>query len=335
MGTVAAIARPTRWSNPSARGDDAGQTPAVRDWLPIDRLRRGLRAWGLDDADVVPIVPGVTADVFLIMQSGERWVAKYNYDYRDHFETGLRVSQVVADRVAGGRFDVAVPVSTSAGALTEMVEWPDGHHHPLALLTFVRGDPLRGDEPDATSVIGDVCGRVHAALLEVRPDDVGIRQLPGEPDFDHPDRDAGEHGWLHRAARVLDRQTRDRRDEVRAAVSVWDGPDIRRTPDSVGLLDFGHSGLQPIPHVVANRSLVVSLNDESRLEPFLVAVERHLPLTPAEHELLPRYRLLNAAIYARWVAMERVTRGEPSFNDRWFQELLAMLRRHGADRLTD
>jgi Ser/Thr protein kinase RdoA (MazF antagonist) len=307
----------------------------VREGLPIDGLRRGLRAWGLEQADVIAIVPGVTADVFLIMQSGERWVAKYNYDYRDHFEIGLHVSQLVADRVTGDRFEVAVPVPTNAGELTEMVEWPDGHHHPLALLTYVRGDPLRGEEPAATSIVGDVCGRVHAALLEVRPDDVGIRQLLGEPDFDHPDRDAGDHGWLHRAARALDQETRERRGEVRAAVSVWDGPDIRRARDSIGLLDFGHCGLQPIPHVVANRSLLVSLNDESQLEPFLEAVERHLPLTPAEHELLPRYRLLNAAIYARWVAMERVTRGEPSFNDPWFRQLVSMLRRYGADPPAD
>lgn len=307
----------------------------MRDGLPIDRLRHGLRAWGLEDADVVSIVPGVTADVFLIMRAGARWVAKFNYDYRDHFEIGLRVSQFVADRVAGDRVEVAVPVPTNAGELTEMVEWPDSHTHPLALLTYVQGDPLRWNERDATAIVGDVCGRVHTALLDVRPDEVGVRAVPGEPDFDHADRDAGEHEWLHRAARALDRETRTRRNEVREAVSVWDGPDIRRARNSVGLLDFGHCGLQPIPHVVANRSLLVSLNDESQLEPFLAAVERHLPLTPAERELLPRYRLLNAAIYARWVAMERVTRDEPSFNDPWFQQLVAFLRRHGADRSAD
>ena len=117
-------------------------------------------------------------------------------------------------------------------------------------------------------------------------------------------------------------------------VSVWDGPDIRRTPTSVGLLDFGHCGLQPIADVVANRSLLVSLTDESRLDPFLAAVERHLPLTANERGLLPRYRLLNAAIYARQVAMERMTRSDPSFNDRWFRELVALLRQE-ADNIDD
>ena len=77
---------------------------------------------------------------------------------------------------------------------------------------------------------------------------------------------------------------------------------------------------------MANRSLLVSLTDESRLEPFLAAVERHLPLTATERALLPRYRLLNAAIYARWVAMERAARGDQSFNDRWFRDLVALLR---------
>lgn len=303
----------------------------MREGLPIDRLRRGLQAWGLGRAEVVPIVPGATADVFLVMDSGARWVAKCNYDYREHFEVGLRVSRIVHDRIADDRLEVAVAVPTTAGALTEMVEWPDGHEHPLALLTYVRGDPLTGDEHDAPAIVGDVCGRVHASLLDVGGGEVGVRDVPGEPDFDHPDRDAGEHEWLHRLARRLDRETRERRGEVRVAVSVWDGPDIRRTSTTVGLLDFGHCGLQPVAHVVANRSLLVSLTDDAALEPFLAAVERHLPLTAAEHELLPRYRMLNAAIYARWVAMERVVRGDPAFNDRWFRDLVAFLQRSTDD----
>ena len=263
--------------------------------------------------------------------AGERWVAKYNYDYREHFEVGLRVSQVVHDRIANDRVEVAVAVPTTTGALADMVEWPDGHHHPLALLTYVQGDPLRADDLDAATIVGDICGQVHASLLDVQPEHVGLRHLPGEPDFDHPDRDAGEHAWLHRLARRLDRETRERRHEVRQAVSVWDGPDIRRTLTSVGLVDFGHCGLQPIAHVVANRSLLVSLTDESRLEPFLAAVEHHLPLTPTERDLLPRYRMLNAAIYARWVAMERVTRSDPTFNDRWFRDLVALLQQEPDD----
>lgn len=79
--------------------------------------------------------------------------------------------------------------------------------------------------------------------------------------------------------------------------------------------------------MVANRSLNAALTDESRLAPFLAAVEAHLPLTEVEREQVPIHRLRNLAIYARWVAMERVARCDPTFNERWFGDLLAALRR--------
>lgn len=299
----------------------------MRDALPVDRLRDGLRAWGLQGADVVEIKPGVTADVFLILRGNDRWVAKFNYDYRDYFEVGLRASQVVSTRVGSASFRVAVPVETEAGDLTELIEWPDGHEHPLALLTFVAGDPLSSDDAQAPGVLGDVCGRVHAALLDVAPAEVGIAKLPEQPDGNYPDRDAGEFGWLHGLWRELEATAWEHRHRVRHAVAVWDGPDIRRSTSGISVLDFGHCGWHPVVHVVANRSLNASLGDESRLQPFLLAVGRHLPLTAEEIEQFALHRLRNAAIYARWVAMEKVSRGDPKFNDRWFQALLLALRR--------
>lgn len=295
--------------------------------LPVDRLRPVLQAWGLETADVVAIVPGVTADVFLVMQDGDRWVAKVNYEYRDHFEVGLRASPIVHERTAGPGFDVAVPVLTDTGGLTEMVGWPDGNDHPVALLTYVRGDPLTKDEPDAATVIGDVCGRVHRALLDVAPADVALHSIPSEPDGNYPDRDAGEFGWLHSLWRELEHRCWAVRGDLRHAVSVWDGPDIRRRPAGLGVLDFGHCGWHPVVHVVANRSLIASLSDETLMTPFLDAVEQHLPLTAAEREHLDLHRLRNAAIYARWVAMEKVARRAPDSNDLWFGELLDFLRR--------
>lgn len=295
--------------------------------LPIDRLRPALQAWDLEGADVVPIVPGATSDVFLVMDGADRWVAKLNYDDREYFEVGLRASQVVQERVASPSFEVSVPVPTGAGELTHLVEWPDDETHPLALLTYVRGDPLPVGDPAGAEVLGDVCGRVHAALADVPPTDVGLHSLPTEPDGNYPDREAGEYSWLHGLWRELEQRAWDSRGEVRHAVAVWDGPDIRRSPWGLGLLDFGHCGWHALVHVVANRSLNAALTDESRLAPFLAAVEAHLPLTEAERRQVPLHRLRNLAIYARWVAMERVARCDPTFNERWFADLLAALRR--------
>jgi Ser/Thr protein kinase RdoA (MazF antagonist) len=303
------------------------QTPAVHDPLPIGRLREALRAWDLEAADIVGITPGVTADVFLVMRGPDRWVAKFNYDYREHFEVGLRASRIVQTRIGSAGFDVAVPIPTTTGLLTELVEWPAGTDHPLALLTYVRGDPISGGDLAAPQLLGDVCGRVHAALLDVSPTDVGLQTLPEEPDGNYPDRDAGPYSWLHPLWRELEQRAWALRSDLRHAISVWDGPDIRCRQDRVGLLDFGHCGWHSIVHVVANRSLSAALNDQSRLASFLTAVEQHLPLTQVEHEHLVLHRLRNAAIYARWVAVEKVARGDPGFNDEWFGQLLDCLRR--------
>lgn len=273
------------------------------------------------------IVPGATSDVFLVMLGGDRWVAKFNYDGQEYFEVGLRASQLVHACTASDAVEVAVPVPTSAAALTELVEWPSGELHPLAVLTFVGGDPLPTADTSTARLVGDVCGRVHAALLDAPPEDVGLLELPTEPDGNYPDRDAGEFSWLHGLWRELEQRAWDARGEVRHAVAVWDGPDIRRRPGGIGLLDFGHCGWHPVVHVVANRSLNVSLADETLLAPFLEAVERHLPFTRPEVEQFALHRLRNIAIYARWVAMERVARRDPAFNDRWFRALLQALER--------
>jgi Ser/Thr protein kinase RdoA (MazF antagonist) len=221
-------------------------------------------------------------------------------------------------------------VPTSSGAIIEMVEWPDGKHHPLALLTFVRGDPLEEDDDDAAELLGDVCGRVHAALLDVAPADVGVTVAPDAP-VHRADVDVGPEGWLNDVCFDLDERTTKIKGELRHSISVWDGPDIRRTATSTGVLDFGICGWHPLVHVVANRSLSAALADESRLDPFLVAVERHLPLTATEHDLIPLFRQLNAAIYARWVAAERILRHDPTFNDGWFTRLVSLVEREALD----
>ncbi|MEN3273316.1 MAG: hypothetical protein V7636_2077 [Actinomycetota bacterium] len=296
----------------------------VHEALPLDRLRRGLRAWDLADADLIGIVPGVTSDVFLVMRGDQRWVAKFAYHHRAYFEVGLRVSEIVHRRLTTEHFQVAVSVRTTDGDLTELVEWPVGNEHPLAVISYVRGDPLTANDADDVDLCGDVCGRVHAALLDVAPDDVGIA---AHAELDDVQTETEEATQLDRLCIELDNRTREMRDSVRHAVSVWDGPDIRRADRSIGVLDFGHCGWHPLVHVIANRSLNVALSDESRLEPFLEAVERHVPLTTEERDAIPLYRLLNAAIYARWVASERVARCDPSFNEHWFNELTAMLHR--------
>lgn len=289
-------------------------------------MRDALRSWshvGAADADVTvtPIPPGATADVFLVAGRGGRWVAKFAYEERGYFVTGLRVAKVIA---AALPYETAVPVPTTEGEDVVMVAWPPGHEHPLTLLTFVDGRPLRPDDEDVPEVIGTVCGQVHAVLLGVDAEDVGLEAVP-EPVPRISDRwDLGEHAWLDDAYAELGDRAAIVAPALRHGVAVWDGPDVRlRADGGVGLIDFGHTGWYPIPHVIASRSLPPPAAPPSWNERFLRSLEAHLPLTAAERGAIDLYRSVNATIYARWAVAHPSPETTP-----WAEGLLAYLGAH-------
>lgn len=271
--------------------------------LPAERLPALLEPWGLGPLAVEWIPPGATADVFLVEGDHGRFVAKLAYEERSYFEAGLLASERVAAAVD---LPVATPRPTADGDLVVMVEWPEGHEHPLALLELVEGEPLDPDALDTPATVGRVCGLVHRALLDVDPADVGIRGAEVGPMFQPDDGwDLGEHGWLDRVCAELVELAAGEAHRLRWTVGVWDGPDVRRDADGrLGLLDFGHTFWQPLVHAVANRWLVSAYADADRRHRFRAALDEHLTLTDAEEELLPVHALLSATYYARWAATQ-------------------------------
>ena len=271
------------------------------------------------------MTPGATADVFMVEHRRGRFVAKYAYDHKDYFETGLRASDVVA----GAGWTVAVALRTDQGELTELVEGPDGVAHPLAVLHYVPGDTLDGDRLDAPLILGHVCGGVHALLMDVDAADVGTAGDPPELILDAGHWDLGPNGWLHYLADALNPLIASAMPTLRPTVGVWDGPDIRMDGDQIGLIDFGHTAWHPLVHVVANRSVVAAYQDSARLAAFLAEVEKQLPLTAEEHDALGLFRLVNATIYASWASMkceEHRADGQPDELAGWLSELVALIR---------
>ena len=288
--------------------------------FPVERLRSALEAWDPADADVVePIPPGATADVFLVQRGEQRWVAKYGYQSVREFNAGLAVSELLD--LPG--WDVGTPVRTDDGGLSCVLEWPSGHPHPLALLRHVEGVPLRVEDPASVDVMASVCGRVHAQLLGIDREAVGAKPLPDGP---IDEWDLGAHQWLDDVLLDVRERTTEARPRVRSCVGVWDGPDVLLRDDgSIGLIDFGHTTWQPLVNVVANRSLVAAYDDADQLARFVDVLQRELPLTSNELEVLPLYRRQNAAAYARWAAMRVQEHGDQSAVD-WLDTLLRFLR---------
>jgi Ser/Thr protein kinase RdoA (MazF antagonist) len=292
--------------------------------VPVERVVEGLRAWGLEDASVTSIPRGETADVFLVEHGGERWVAKLTYDDDRIVEAALRATEHCDD----GRGPVSVPVRTTAGDRTVPVEWPAGSRHPLALLRYVPGEVLDERRPDGATLLGQVCGRVHARLLRVDPSELGL-DVVDDPVVDLRNGwDMSDEPWLDDLADEMVQRARAVAPALRHAVAVWDGPDIRIDGDTVGLLDFGHTGWHVLVHAVANRSLIAAYEDEHRLAQFLAACSVELPLTAAEHDALHLFRLFNATLYARFKVQQRRqfrADGTP-FDGAWLDRLLTYLR---------
>ena len=293
--------------------------------IPVDRLRRALAAWGLEDAErVEPIPPGATADVFLVRHGDARWVAKFGYQETAHFDAGLAATEVLD--LPG--WDLATPVRTLDGERYRTAEWPDGYDRPLALLRWIEGRPLDADDPTTPECKATVCARVHAQLLTVDPATVGV-EVPraDEPAEPLEPWDLGPNQWLDDVFVALQHETIEWRSRVRPCVAVWDGPDvlIRERDGRIGLIDFGHVTWQPLVNVVANRSLIGADQGVASLPRFLDVLQRDLPLTREEHAALDAFRRYNAGIYARWAANRVHEHGDRSVKS-WLDSLVAFLR---------
>jgi homoserine kinase type II len=99
---------------------------------------------------------GMNSRTWLALESERRWVAKaVPRAAHRRFVVGLEVAAIVDDfGIRTGRAEL-----TADGRA-----WLDVGGHTLALLRFVDGQPLTGDEPGEQRVIGSTLARAHRAL---------------------------------------------------------------------------------------------------------------------------------------------------------------------------
>jgi homoserine kinase type II len=135
-------------------------------------------AWGIEDPHAVPAGRGMNSRTWLVEAKDARFIAKLvPADQHDRFVSGLAVSRVVE---ASG-LPAGAPIETSDGSL-----WTRIGDSTLAVLTFVDGRPLVGDDPGEQRLIGQTLGRAHRVLIG--------RAVPGALRFH----------WIDPAAEHLD-----------------------------------------------------------------------------------------------------------------------------------
>ena len=114
------------------------------------------RAWGLPQARVVVHDGGMNSATWFVDDGDRRWVAKAVVPgSRDSFVAGL----TVAERLQRAGIPAGAPVPTVDAQYVATV---DGY--PLALLSWVAGDGLTGNDERQQRLIGATLARVHRAL---------------------------------------------------------------------------------------------------------------------------------------------------------------------------
>jgi homoserine kinase type II len=261
------------------------------------------RAWGIDSPQAVPHDAGMNSRTWIVSAGTDRYVAKaVPAGAHDRFASGLAVATLVES--AGIPAGAAVP--TLAGE--PWIRLAGGQ--TLAVLTFVHGTPLVGDDPAEQRLIGSTLARAHRALIG--------RRVPDLPRFH----------WIDLAADHL-----GLRDWVRPAivdaVAEWE----RLPPDSltwglihtdpapeaflrdadtgvVGLIDWDTGMIGPLMYDLASAAMYVGGPERAGL--LLGAYLDHGPLGQLEvdrtMELILRMRwAVQADYFARRIAAHDLT----------------------------
>lgn len=259
-------------------------------------------AWGLQDPRIERAGRGMNSRTWLVEAGNSRFIAKFvPADQHDRFVSGLAVSQLAE---ASG-LPAGAPVETSEGRFWARIA--DG---TLALLTFVGGRPLVGDDPGEQRLIGQTLGRVHRVLIG--------RSVPGARRFH----------WIDLTAEHLDVEPWVR-PSILGALEMWErlpprsltwgllhtdpAPEAFLFDEDVGswgLIDWDAGVVGPLMYDVA--SAVMYLGGPEWSTAFLAAYVAEGSLTAEEvnRALEPMLRLrwaVQADYFARRVATNDLT----------------------------
>jgi homoserine kinase type II len=270
------------------------EAAAIASWLAED--------WALPDLEVAPARGGMNSRAWLVSNGAARWVAKTVPSAAGRrLEAGLSL----AARVEAAGIPAGAPVATPDGSLTMT-----RGERTLALLTFVQGAALTGEDTLEQRLMGETLARAHAALDGL--------EVPGTERFHWLDPGAAHLGirpWI--------------RPSIVAALAAWE----RLSPGTLtwgllhtdpapeaflldaaggvcGLIDWDRALLGPLMYDLA--SAVMYVGGPRYGAALLDAYAAHGRLAPSEIErsLLPMLRLrwaVQADYFAARVAANDLT----------------------------
>ena len=241
------------------------------------------QTWNIDPSSLSAHDRGMNSRTWLVNAGDRRWVAKaVPAEAHARFVSGLAVAAIVD---AAGIPAGAPEPNADGGTWTAV----DGH--TLALLRFIPGDPLVGDDPFEQRLIGSTLARAHRALVGAEG------------------HDAGRFHWLDAGAPHLDVEPWVR-PAVRQAIDAYDAlppasltsgllhsdpaPEaflVDRRTGTCGLIDWDMGLFGPLMYDLASAVMYVGGPERasSLLDAYLA--DGAIPAAEVEHTLAPMLRL--------------------------------------------
>ena len=234
------------------------------------------RAWRIDRPETPP------------------FVAKLAVNELDHFILGLRVAEVVAERV----LPTGRPLRTDGGDLAVTLDLPEGVHS-LALLEWVPGSHPVGLEHFEARRLGALLADIHGAIaslptLEAWTLGDVAGHLRGGVFADHPSW-VGE--FVEDTLSEVDEWIRTVR--PRLQLLRGDGAELLVEGDEVtGMIDWGATRVGPVIDDIGCWTLHYGKHLQgygAYTADFVAAYADHAPLTDAEASAVPLYQALRLA----------------------------------------
>jgi Ser/Thr protein kinase RdoA (MazF antagonist) len=258
-------------------------------------LQQLARQWSLRDVWTKPLSGGMNSITHAVGSDGDKpaYVAKWvTSDLVEELVTGCETAAALAaDGLVTGR-----PVPTSRGDLTVPV---DGG--ALALLEYVPGRELTGENEEEQRLIGEALGRVHSVTSS------GPRR-GGFEDWLKPSPPAtAQVAWLPRALDRVRREFDSLPALTWATLHTDPAPEAFVSDDAtgvVGLIDWAGSRPGPVLYDVA--SAVMYLGGPDASAPFLEAYQASGLLMPGELKQLDALRRFRWGVQAAYFAQRLV-----------------------------
>jgi Ser/Thr protein kinase RdoA (MazF antagonist) len=260
---------------------------------PLDRVKVWVADWELPGPlRVRRAAGGFTSHVWRLESTQSTWLAELAYQPPGDVENGLRAAAIVAK----SGLNTGPPLLTRGGTLSRLVEYPVGHHHALAVLHFVQGQPLDWRARDALSIVGKTLGIIHRSLLqdgtlELR-DQLFTYLIKDDAWGHHPELQP----LLTRA--IVAVRTFEARQRVTYGATYGDGLQVRidSRDGTIGVIDWGTISFGPLVFDLALAAHGARRAGHTDLRELWAS---YLDIGPVRQEELEGLRYYEALMWAR------------------------------------